>query len=79
MEEKNVEAYQVEVIDDNNPKAVAKQPGKVLALLSMIFAFVSLAIAILNILFGFITVAFTFFLEFLPFLHAIVYLPALIP
>ena len=79
MEEKNVEAYQVEVIDDNKPKAVAKQPGRVLALLSMIFAFVSLAIALLNILFGFITVALTLLLEIMPFLHAIFYLPVLIP
>ena len=76
------ETYNVEIADCNNKvesKATKKQSGGILVLLSMIFAFVSLACALVNLLFAILTVVATLLLEILPFIHAFLCIPALIP
>ena len=72
--DENGSTYNVEICDVKNKK----KPGGVLALISMICAFVALAGALLNLLFGLVTVAATLILEIMPFIHAVCCLPALI-
>lgn len=75
-------AYKVEITDGKakgDSKKTKKQPGSVLALLSMIFAFVSLFFALANLLFAALTVVLTLLIEIMPFLHALLYFPVLIP
>ncbi len=50
------ETYKVEMLDGSDTKTVKKQHGKVLALLSMIFAFIAFAGAMMNLLFGLLTI-----------------------
>lgn len=72
MEEKIIEEYKVELMDDSNKKETVKQPGNVLALLSMIFAFVALACGLINLLLGLVTVVLTLaFGSIIPIIHIV--------